>query len=395
MATLIGIGFSQNPNTFLAVREALSDAKTQINQSPADLAIVFNTVHYHSFEILSSLREILEETPVVGCSTAGIILSEFIASRGVGVLIVHSEEMKFGVGSVSDVTAPETRQAGSLLARNTIADFGAHPRRAFLFFTDGLLKNSAPIIKGMQEVLGTFFPMVGAGSSDDFHFKKTFQYGPEAVMTSGAAGLLIGGQITLSIGSQHGWKPLGRPRIINQTDGHIIKTIDGKKASSLYEEYFGKEMEDLRAKQLGQMAILYPLGIYLPEDNEYLLRNAIDILDDGSIVCQGEVPEGSEVHIMLGNKESCKQAARHAALEVRESLKGKNPQLVLIFESLARNKLLGRGAFQEIQLIKEILGSKTPILGMYSYGEIAPFHSRQHIKKTHLQNASIVILAIG
>ena len=143
------------------------------------------------------------------------------------------------------------------------------------------------------------------------------------------------------------------------------------------------------------MAILYPLGIYLPEDNEYLLRNAIDILDDGSIVCQGEVPEGSEVHIMLGNKESCKQAARKAALEARESLKGRDPQFVLIFESLARNKLLGRGAFQEIQLIKEILGNKTPLLGMYSYGEIAPFNSLQHIKKTHLQNASIVILAIG
>lgn len=395
MATFIGIGFSQNPNTFLALREASAQAKRQINQSPSDLVLVFNTIHYNSFEILSSLKEIMEEAPVIGCSTAGIILSDSIAARGVAILVIRSEEIKFGVGSVSDVTAPETRQAGSLLARNTIANLGPHPRKAFLFFTDGLLKNSAPIIKGMQETLGTFFPMVGAGSSDDFHFKKTFQYGPEAVMTSGAAGLLIGGQITLSIGSQHGWKPLGRPRIINQTDGHIIKTIDGKKASSLYEEYFGKAMEDLRAKQLGQMAILYPLGIYLPEDNEYLLRNAIDILDDGSIVCQGEVPEGSEVHIMLGNKESCKQAARKAAMEVRESLKDRNPQLVLIFESLARNKLLGRGAFQEIELIKEILGHKTPLLGMYSYGEIAPFHSRQYIKKTHLQNASIVILAIG
>ena len=395
MATFIGIGFSQNPNTFLALREASAQAKRQINQSSSDLVFVFNTIHYNSSEILSSLKEIWEETPVIGCSTAGIILSESITSRGVAILAIRSEEIKFGVGSGSDVTAPETRQAGSLLARSTIANLGGHPRKAFLFFTDGLLKNSAPIIKGMQDVLGTFFPMVGAGSSDDFHFKKTFQYGPTEVMTSGAAGLLIGGQINLSIGSQHGWKPLGRPRIINQTDGHIIKTIDGKKASSLYEEYFGKEMEGLRAQQLGQMAILYPLGIYLPEDNEYLLRNAIDILNDGSIVCQGEVPEGSEVHIMLGNKESCKQAARKAALEVRKSLKGKNPQLVLIFESLARNKLLGRGAFQEIQLIKEILGPKTPLLGMYSYGEIAPFHSLQHIKKIHLQNASIVILAIG
>lgn len=394
MATFIGIGFSQNPNALLAAREVVAQAKTQIDQLSIDLAIVFNTVHYNSFEIVSSLREVLEETQVIGCSTAGIILSEFIATRGVAILAIRSDEMKFGVGSVNNVTAPDTRQAGSRLARNTIADFGSHQRKAFIFFTDGLLKNSAPIIKGLQEVFGTFFPMIGAGSSDDFHFKKTFQYCQGEVMTTGAAGLLIGGHLNLGIGSQHGWKPLGRPRSINQIDGHIIKTIDGKKASSIYEEYFGKEMEDLRAKQLGQMAVLYPLGIYLEQDNEYLLRNAIDILNDGSIVCQGEVPKGSEVHIMLGNKDSCKQAAVNAALEVRESLKGKTPQVILIFESLARNKLLGRGAFQEIRLIKEILGRETPLLGMYSYGEIAPFHSLQYIKKTHLQNASIVILAI-
>ena len=251
------------------------------------------------------------------------------------------------------------------------------------------------MIKGLQDVFGTIFPIIGAGSSDDFHFTKTYQYCQDKFLTKGTVGVLIGGQVHLGIGNKHGWKPLGKPRIVDKVDGHIIKTIDGKKASALYEEYFGEEAKALRSTQLSHMAILYPLGVYIEDENEYLLRNAIDILNDGSIVCHGEVPEGSEVHLMIGNKDSCKQAAIYAALQAKEALQGKIPKVVIIFESLARHKLLGRGAFKEVQMIKEVLGQEVPIIGMYSYGEISPFHSSKNIHKTHLQNESVVLIALG
>ena len=396
MATHIGIGFSQNPDTSRAAKEAAKQAQNQTGQSTADLAIVFNTVHYEASEILTSVREILEDTPIVGCSTAGIILSEGIHMHGIAVLAIHSDDIRFGVGSVEEkILSTDIRQGGSMLAKSALNDFGHHRRQAFICFTDGLLENNATIIKGLQEIFGAIFPVIGAGSSDDFRFQKTYQYYQKNVLTKGATGFLIGGQLTLGISSRHGWKPVGKPRFITQSNDHIIKTIDGKKACSIYEEYFGEYTQDLHSQKFGQMTILYPLGIYIEEEDEYLLRNAVDLLPDGSILCQGEVPQGAEIHIMLSNKDSCKQAAVEAATEARNALAGKVPRLVLIFESLTRHKLLGRGGFKEIQLIQEVLGAKTPLLGMYSHGEISPFHSIEHIKKTHLQNASILILAIG
>ena len=214
-------------------------------------------------------------------------------------------------------------------------------------------------------------------------------------MTGGACGLLIGGHGNFVITGRHGFRPLGKPRIADRVDGHIIKTIDGKKAYSLYEEFLGNEAGGLRSKPLAPLAILYPLGILLEGEKEYLLRNAVDILNDGSIVCPGEVPEGGEVHIMMSSKDSLIQAALDCALEIQEAFKGKTPQAVVIFESLARYKLLGQGAFKEILMIKEILGNTTPLLGMYSYGEFAPFHSPGPLKKIHLQHQSIVLWAIG
>ena len=183
--------------------------------------------------------------------------------------------------------------------------------------------------------------------------------------------------------------------MITQVDGHIIKTIDGKKAYNVYEEYFGQEANNLRLEHLSQIAILYPFGIFVEGSQEYLLRNAVDILNDGSIVCQGDVPEGAQAHIMIANKDSCRQAAVEAAKEAFRNLGGKKAKLIIVIEDMTRLKLLGRMAFHEIQKIKEIFGSDVPLIGMYANGELCPFQSIEKIKKPFFQNESIVILAIS
>ena len=214
-------------------------------------------------------------------------------------------------------------------------------------------------------------------------------------MTNAAVGYLLGGHMTLVLGTKHGWRALGKPRTITSAEQNIIKTIDGKPAFKIYQEYFGEKATFLKERNLGQLSILYPLGMYLEEENEYLLRSVVNILDDGSLVCQDAVPEKTEVHVMIGNREWCKQAAQEAAEEVKRNLFGQTPDLVIIFESLARHKLLGRSAFEEIAAIKKVLGESTPMIGMYSHGELAPFQSLANIRKTYLQNESIIILAIS
>jgi hypothetical protein len=140
---------------------------------------------------------------------------------------------------------------------------------------------------------------------------------------------------------------------------------------------------------------MYPLGFYLEGPKQYLLRNIIDILDDGSIVCHEGIPLGAEVHLMISNKESCRNSAIEAAGMVKASLGDKQAKLIIIFESLARHKILGRSAFNEVQDIKNILGNTTPIIGMCSYGEIGPFGTLNNIKNIYLHNESILIIAIS
>ncbi len=395
MPTQIGIGFSRDPNIEKAATDAALEAKTSARAQKIDFALIVSTIHYNPAKTLPIISKILNTKKLVGSSSAGIILPDSIETRGVAVLAVSSSEIKFGIGSVTNINPEDMRSSGTILAKNSIADFGKHGRQIFIFFTNGLLPNNSALLKGVQEVLGNVFPIVGAGSCDDFSFKETFQIFENKALKNSASGLILGGHISVGVGGRHGWRPLGKPRILTKVNNNIIVTIDGKMASSLYEEFFAEEARNLYSTQLAQMAILYPLGIYIEESSEYLLRNAIDILPDGSIVCQGEVPEGARVHIMIGNKDSCKEAAKEAALEAHKNLLGKKASFVFIIESMARLKLLGRSASNEIKRIKEIFEPGTPLMGMYAYGEICPFQSIEPIKKPYLQNESIVVLAIG
>jgi len=394
MSIKVGIGFSRNRKIEDAAKEAAVEANSALN-SRVDLVIVFSTIDYPPERTVPVIRSVLSPIKLLGGSTAGIILSDSVETQGLAVLAVHSDDIKIGIGNVDGVNEKNVYDSGVILARRCISSFGKYSRKTIALFVDGSLKNNTPLITGIQDILGNVFPVVGGASSDAFRFSSTFQIFQDKIYSHSALGLLIGGSMDMGIGTGHGWRPLGKPRIIDEAKGNIIKKINGKMAVDLYKQYLGDESSLLHASNLSQMAILYPLGILVGDKNEYLLRNAVDILADGSIVCQGDVPEGAEVHIMIGNKESCKHASLEAAEQARRALAGKSPGLLIIFESMARLKLLGRAAYQEVELVKSVFGSDVPIIGMYSNGEFCPFESVGEFKRPSFQNESIVVAAIA
>ena len=236
MGTSIGIGLSQKLNLQEAAFEAARQARLGTQMPQVDLALIFSTVHYNPNEFLPIILDNLPETKVIGCSTAGIITSSLIATRGLAVLAISSDEAHFAVDAIHDIGSHDMRKAGNMLARNIVKDHGSHSRQAFIYFADGLLEDHSSVLKGLQDVFGTVFPIVGAGSSDDFHFKRTFQICQNRITANAVTGFLMGGHLTIGIGSRHGWLPLGKPRFVDKAQGNIIRTIDGKPAANIYDE---------------------------------------------------------------------------------------------------------------------------------------------------------------
>lgn len=395
MPTSISIGFSQHYDPQKAILEACVQVKNQLNSPETDLIIIFASPQYVIPEAQSVITRTLKPKHLVGSSTGGIILSNGVTNRGFAMVGINSDDMRFGVSAINDLKNQDMHLIGFELARKAAQDLNIPQREAFITFSEGIEKNSTQFIRGIKETLGGVFPVLGAVSSDDFKYKKLSQYFQDQILHDSAVGLLLGGSFHMALGCKHGFKPLGKPRTITKIDGYIIRTIDDKPAIEIYKNFLGTEITELKNLALNSLAAMYPLGFYLEEAGQYLLRNIIDILEDGSIVCQEGVPQGAEVHLMISNIESCHNAATQAAQLVKASLAGRQAKLLLVFESLARHKILGRSAFNEIQAIKEVLGYTTPLIGMCSYGELGPFDGLDNIKNIYLHNESILIVAIA
>jgi hypothetical protein len=230
---------------------------------------------------------------------------------------------------------------------------------------------------------------------DSTKISYTQHFYQDRILGDAAVGLLIGGANVAAVAARHSWQPLGKPRLIDSASGNVIQTINKEPAVRLYENYFHAANNKLTADQLEDIRMLYPLGIGTSTPREYLIRMPIDIPEDGSILCQGDVMTGSPVHLMITDKDACRQSIHDAAVDIRTQLFGKQPKLIFIFESLMRRKILGRSALQGIHAIREVLGHTVPVFGMYTAGEAAPLRTPKAVSGTQLLNGSVVLMAIG
>ena len=237
--------------------------------------------------------------------------------------------------------------------------------------------------------------LFGGAAGDDFLFKKTFSYLDDKVLPSSLVGVGFTGNFSIGIGVCHGWEPIGLPIKVTKSDGAVLKEIDSKPAIKIYEDYFGKKAEEIRKGPLARMAITYPLGMKIKASDEFLVRDPITVDDQGAITCAAEIPEGSEVNLMIGSKDIAIKAAAKAARIAKEQLKGNAPAAILVFNCIARKKLFGRYADSEINAIKSVLGKDVPLIGFYTYGEIAPFGIVGKYRKSYFHNETVVIVAIG
>ncbi|MEI6438003.1 MAG: FIST N-terminal domain-containing protein [Candidatus Omnitrophota bacterium] len=389
MPTNIAIGFSSANDPVTAFKEAAIMAKTQSGLPRHDLTLIAVTPTYtaadaHTLTALENLRKILNPERLIGLTAPALIRMEGIENKGVLVLTISSDEIHMGIAAQHSISLLPLQDTGLKLARELASRMSTSERHGALIFCDPLALNHTQIVRGLQEGLGRAFNVAGVISPGTMFLQ-------DHLLSDALGGLIFGGKTPFTCAIRHGWQPLGKPRIVTDSESNLIRTIDDKPAISIYREYFPEDMAGLPAGQLGDIGLLYPLGLSTMHPKEYLIKNPSAILPDGSLVCQGEITRGTQVHLMIGDKDSCRRAAHDAAVEIRDKLHGRNPKLAFIFASLARRKLFGRSAGQELNQIKEILGLACPVFGMYTYGEFGAATSTD--LQTH--NASILIAGLG
>ena len=372
MSIKSSIGYNDGEDSYAVGANAAQEALDKLGDTMADVAIVFSSVKYDQEKMLAGVRSVTKEALVVGGSTAGEITTAGpLSKHSVAVMLLKSDTIKF-YGAVGEGMKENARQAGKIAAEAVKAQSSGH-LKAFIMFPDVLAGNGADTVRGVLDSLGEHFPVVGGAPGDDFEFKKTYQYLNDKVYSGAVVGLGLEGEFKIGIGVKHGWIPVGIPMKVTKSEGAVLHELDGKPAIKIYEDYFGEEeSKQLRTETLAKLALSYPLGMKMEGADELTLRAPFSVDEHGSITCAAEVPMGAEMQLMIGSQEEAFKVAKIAAENAVAQLDGAAPKAVIIFNCIARSKLFGDRAGEEITAIQEAVGVATPLIGFYTYSEQAP-----------------------
>ncbi len=393
------VGTAYGDDSYVVGVNACEDALEQLEDRSPDLLIVFASIKFDQQKMLDGIRSVVPKALLIGSSTSGEIntAGPIKLHRSVTIMAIKSPEIKYFVG-VGENIAVDPRAAGKVAA-DQVKEQSKEPLKAFMMLPDVLVGNGADIVRGVLDSLGPHFPVVGGASGDDFLFKKTYQYMNDKVYSGTIVGLGMAGNFKIGIGVKHGWIPVGEPMKVTKSTGAVVHEINGEPAIKIYEDYFGEEeAKILRTEALAKLAITYPLGMKVAGSDELLIRDPITVDANGSITCAAEIPEGSEIRLMVGSREEAVKVAKIAASDAVSQLDGSEPKAVIIFNCIARNKLFGNKSGEEIDAIQQVIGKKVPLIGFYTYGEQAPLGGEvKNIEKCNsaFHNETVVICVLA
>ncbi len=391
----VAVGYSTKNDAVRAGKEAAEMARERFPTHSPRLAVVFGSSWFNQSMLIQSIRSVLGNVPLAGCSTAGELVTEGPLTHSCVVLLLGADSLvcSIGVGQSAD-TNP--RLAGQQAAHMAARNMKGRERTGFLMLGDGLIEHYSDVIRGLQESLGTSTLIVGGMAGDDLQFSKTHQYFNNRALTHSIVGILFGAPVALGIGLEHGFFPISKPHLITKADAHVLYELDKLPAALVYEEYFGATLiQRMSQNPFTRSAIAFPIGIQPGAENTpWLLRNVVRFQPDGSLRCNAEIPQNATLQLMTGSRQMAIEAAYRAAKQAVQSLN--HIDCVLVFDSALRRTLLGEHyILAELEKIREAVGQAVPVIGCCTYGEYAAPAAASAAERLSTQTGSVLVVALG
>ena len=113
--------------------------------------------------------------------------------------------------------------------------------------------------------------------------------------------------------------------------------------------------------------------------------------EDNSMILAGDIFENSKVQLMMTNVDNIVNAAEKAAYNASE-LRSNKTELAILVSCIGRKLVLDQRVEEEVEEVIEVIGDNTTFCGLYSYGEIAPFHGENNCQ-LHNQTMSVTLIS--
>lgn len=361
------IAQSEAVDTVVAANELLAQCEVQLEGARPRAAFLFASTEYDHAVLLQAIRGRWPGLPLVGGSTDGEVSSVRGFQQDSAVLTLLAGdgfEARVGLGK-------ELSKDPSAAIAAALAGIGT-TRNALCWTVFAPTTDSSEVVRRLQEALGEECPIVGGLTGDHREYSRMVEFCNDEVLRDSLPVLVLSGDLHVSCGIGTGWFPIGEPRIVTRSDGHVVHEIDGQPAIETFRSYWGT----VPADSLGE----FPLAVF-PNgpDDEYYLRAVLGSDPaTGSIRLAGAVPQGATVRLTEVLPEGILSGSEAAAANAAAGYRGKDPSLAFVFSCAARKWVLGTQAERECDLLREAFaasGTVPMFAGGYCFGEIAPLRN--------------------
>ena len=387
MSLKVSVGQAFSVEGREAITQAIYEALLRIEAEKVDLAFIIASFEYNFQDILSGAVTQLGNTPLIGFSTSGEITRTGSHRRSVVVALISGDGIQSRSEWFPDFSEDSLRVAQELIKTLRV---DSSTKGALFFVADGLGGDYEGMIDSLPEGEYSFAGCLAGG---DLRQERTFQIGGTKVGVGGiAAALLSGENIRMGVGVAHGWRPIGAFFKITGVRGIWVRSLDGKPASETYADLFGRRARDWAFPPLNTIVRLYPLGIEREGESSLSVRTPTRIEADGSLRMTAEIQDGAIGHLLVGGTADCLEAARQAAGEALQALGSATPKLAIVFTDISWQMLLTSQAGSEVAAVSDVLGKDVPIIGGYTFGQLAHPNGEQ---RPEFLNQHIEVVLIG
>ena len=375
-----GDGLAVGPDLASAAKSAVAQACAPLEGHRPDL-VCFFVSGSDPQEVEAAGCRVMELSgagTTLGCSAEGVI--------GDGQGVELSSAVSVWAAVLPDVRATPfhldarsepDHEDGSLLAGMPegardetvallLADPATFPIRAFI-------DRSHEALPGLPLVGG----LVSSEQGVDGH--RLFLQGK--LLDGGAAGVLLGGDLSLRTVVSQGCRPVGPPMTVTKAEGNVIHELAGRPALTKLEEV----VEDLPSgdRSLIRPAIL--LGIAMNEYadwhecGDFLVRSVVGADgEQGAVAIAEPVEAGSTVRMHV--RDACTADAEMDQLFARFHADPayRPAEGALLFSCNGRGSILFPSACHDVQAVRRGL-DVTKVAGFFAAGEIGPVGGRNYL----------------
>ena len=327
-----------------------------LGDHPYTVAYVFFSIVFTPAEIIRAFRNFKIE--VFGASTAGEIANGKVYENSISVMLLDMDPEAFRINIFKGMEKSSYELGREIAA--WAKEIFRNPTLTILSTSMGGWVDGDEIVRGINDVIGSVVPLFGALAGNDLvPAHQTYIISSTNFYNKGITAMVIDRDKVETHGiAVCGWKGIGVTKTVTRSAGNLVYEIDGQPAGDVYNKYLNISSN----ADIGYNAF----GILLKRDDKtYVMKAAISLNDDKSVLYTSTIPEGSKIRFCMSPGFEVIDRSLEKLKEFRHKIAATDA--ILAFDCLARRLSLGSLVEQETSTLCNLWNA--PVAGFFSFGE--------------------------